>query len=152
MELGHIAITLTLLLNAGLLAWIALNVRSASKQIESTDRADGGVNLPQAPTGPIVEIRYFDYIEDHLGAVKNSKRFTVKGQVFVSGIPVGEQFVMSEQIVEEFSYEKIRQLKSEIIAPLVKVAADTYLAASGVPQVSSKAISKTIRAFKAKTG
>lgn len=81
MELGHIAITLVLLLNTGLLAWIAINLRTVSKQaVKANDESE-------QKSGPTVEIRYFDYIEDHQGAVKNSKRFIVKAQVFVAGLP-----------------------------------------------------------------
>lgn len=146
MEIEHIAITTGLLLNAGILTWIAINSRNVSKQVVKAN------DESEPKSGPTVEIRYFDYIEDHQGAVKNSKRFIVKAQVFVAGLPVGEQFVMSEQIVEEFSYEKIRQLKSEIITPLVGVASDTFLAMKGIPPAGGKAITDAISAFKLKSG
>lgn len=80
MEFGHIAITLALLLNAGLLSWIAFILRNTSKQIEKNNGES------ERKTSQPVEIRYFDYIEDHQGAVKNSKRFIVKAQVFVAGL------------------------------------------------------------------
>lgn len=70
-----------------------------------------------------VEVKYFEYIEEASGKVTNTKKFIIKGQIFVNGLPVGQQFVMSEHIIEEFSYEKLKQFKNEVIYPVLQMGA-----------------------------
>lgn len=105
----------------------------------------GHVKMRQAENGKhTVNVQYFEYIEDNSGMLKDSKRFVVKGQLFVDGLPVGQQFVVCEHTIEKFDYEKLKQLKSEIVIPVLKGGFDAAMAfksggASAISSVASAA-------------
>lgn len=75
-------------------------------------------------SGIETHVEYFESVEDSSGVLKNSRRYIVKCQVYVDGLPVGGAQIVSEHLIEEFSYEKLKSLREEVFLPLVKVGAE----------------------------
>lgn len=141
MTIFEIAVLILLVANLSLMFFI-MRIKSLAKSTTPTDPGEQ-VLLEKSE----LETKYFEYVEDYQGALKNSKRLVIKAQVFLHGMPVGHQFIMSEHIIEEFSYDKVRELRKEIVEPLVvagvktaSLIADTKTAGAGF---NAKAVTRT---------
>lgn len=96
------------------------------------------------------EVKYFEYIEDNSGALKNSRRYVIKGQIHYDGLPIGEQFVVSEQVIEEFSWDKFAKLREEILLPMAKLSIDTASLIKGVGGAAKGVAGAVVKGIKRK--
>ena len=97
------------------------------------------------------EIQYFEYLEENKGALKNSRRYIIKGQIFYKGLPIGSQFVVSEHIIEEFSWDKFKHLKEELLLPIAN-AANTIRSVASVGSSTKKAAKTAFSSIKKRVG
>ncbi|MFN7455466.1 MAG: hypothetical protein ACK5RO_12500 [Pseudobdellovibrionaceae bacterium] len=74
------------------------------------------------------QTRYFENVDEYAGPLKNCKKYSVYGQVFHNGIPVGGQFKVQEHLIEDFSWEKFSKLRTEIISPLLQTGIEVGIA------------------------
>lgn len=98
-----------------------------------------------------VEVQYFEYIEDVEGAIRDSKKVTIKGQIFIDGVPTGGQYIVAERSFKKFDYEKLKEFKKEVVEPFAKASLQVAQALNGMPDIadSGKKIGKF---FKSKIG
>lgn len=99
---------------------------------------------------PKVEVKYFEHLEEVEGKVTDTKRYVVKGQVFVNGVPVGAQFTMSEHILEKFDYEKLKDFRNEILMPLAQVAGKSAEVYAALKSGGASLASGVLKSFKSK--
>lgn len=101
-----------------------------------------------------IDVQYFEYIEDIEGAIRDSKKVTIKGQIFIDGIPVGGQYVVAERSFKKFDYEKLKEFKKEVVEPFAKASFQFAQALNGIPGSigSAKNLSKVSKFFKSKSG
>ncbi len=98
------------------------------------------------------EVRYFEYIEENSGAIKNARRYTIKGQIYFHGLPIGSPFVVSEHIIEEFSWDKFSKIRTEILTPLISTGVDLGLAIKGAGGTAKGALDAASKFIKSKAG
>ena len=96
------------------------------------------------------EVKYFEYVEDSSGALKNSRKYVVKGQIYFHGLPIGSPFVVSEHVIEEFSWEKFAKIRSEILLPMLNFGVDVGLAFKGAGGAAKGVIDAAVKGMKSK--
>ncbi|KYG67625.1 hypothetical protein AZI85_17245 [Bdellovibrio bacteriovorus] len=94
-----------------------------------------------------VEVQYFEHIEEVEGAIRDSKKVTITGQIFIDGIPVGGQFFVAEKSFKKFDYEKLKEFKKEVVEPFAKTSLQVAQALNGLPDAA-----KTAKFIKSKIG
>lgn len=92
---------------------------------------------------PEIEIKYFEDTETLSGALKDTKKVTIKGQVHVDGLPIGGQFIVAETSIEKFNYEKLQKFREEVLKPIVQIGVDAALALKGLP--SKRLLGKALK-------
>lgn len=80
-----------------------------------------------------IEIRYFEFTEDIAGALKDTRRVIIKGQIHVDNLPVGGQFVVAETSIEKFDYEKLQRFRNQVVMPIAQLGAEAVQLVKGVP-------------------
>lgn len=100
-----------------------------------------------------VEVQYFEYVEDDEGALRDSKIVTIKGQIFIDGLPIGGQYVVAEKSFKKFDYDKLKEFKKEIVEPFAKAGLQMVQAVHQLPDLeqSKQHISKLGNLFKTKS-
>lgn len=101
-----------------------------------------------------VEVQYFEHIEEVEGSIRDSKKVTITGQIFIDGIPVGGQYIVAEKSFKKFDYEKLKEFKKEVVEPFAKASLQVAQAFNSLPDMagSVKNISKATKFFKSKIG
>lgn len=99
-----------------------------------------------------VEVQYFEYTEDDEGALRDSKKVTIKGQIFIDGLPIGGQYVVAERSFKKFDYDKLKEFKKEVVEPFAKAGLQMAQAIHQLPDLaqSKQHISKLSKLFKTK--
>lgn len=110
------------------------------------------VLLKQRKDSKKVEVQYFEYTEDDEGALRDSKRVTIKGQIFIDGLPVGGQYIVAERSFKKFDYDKLKEFKKEVVEPFAKAGLQMAQAINQLPDLtqSKQHISKLSNFFKTK--
>lgn len=96
-----LAITNVALLFAVLILW--LKVASAERRFKQ------------------VRIEYSHDAFESKGLLKNKKKVTFKGQLYIGDFPVGTPFVIAEHQLEEINEERIERLLNEVVKPLIQL-------------------------------
>ncbi len=68
-----------------------------------------------------VRIEYSHDAFESKGLLKNKKKVTFKGQLYIGEFPVGTPFVIAEHQLEEINEERIERLLNEVIKPLIQL-------------------------------
>lgn len=65
-----------------------------------------------------IKVMYFTDISDVNGFIKKQKRIQVKAQLMIGEIPIGQPFVMSEQVTESVDEKVVKEIIDNIAKPL----------------------------------
>lgn len=108
--------------------------------------------LRRPPGKSKIEVRYFEHTDDIEGAIRDSKKAIIMGQVFVDGLPIGGQYVVAERTFGKFDYEKVRKFRTEIVEPVAHAGGHAIKAYYGIPDVmnSMKNFGEVIRKIRSK--
>ena len=68
-----------------------------------------------------VRIEYTHDAFESKGLLKNKKKVTFKGQLYIGEFPVGTPFIIAEHQLEEINEERIERLLNEVIKPLIQL-------------------------------
>lgn len=65
-----------------------------------------------------IKVMYFTDVSDVTGFIKKQKKIQVKAQFLIGEIPIGQPFVMSEQITEVVDEKRVSEIIENIAKPL----------------------------------
>ena len=65
-----------------------------------------------------LNVKYFHEVSDVSGFIKKQKKIQIKAQFYIGEIPIGQPFLMSEQITEDINEERIKKIIDDIAKPL----------------------------------
>jgi len=68
-----------------------------------------------------IKVMYFTDISDVTGFLKKQKRVQVKAQLMIGEVPIGQPFVMSEQITEVVDEKRVAEIVENIAKPLAGI-------------------------------
>ena len=68
-----------------------------------------------------IKVMYFTDISDVNGFIKKQKKVQVKAQIMIGEIPIGQPFVMSEQVTESVDEKVIKEIVDNIAKPLAGI-------------------------------